>query len=114
MNESLHVFGKTKTTEAESGLEELAADARIKTHGVGHFIHVGANFLAKVGNYVGVTYFEREEGIGGVFYELGAIDGGDQKRDFVFGRAFAVVYRTMKTMLQNRLVNFTQLGGGSI
>src|ERR1700736_5028001 len=98
MNKSLHIFGKTKAAKAKSGLEELPADARIETHSVVHFIGVGANFFAEVGNYIGVTYFQREEGIRGVFYELGAIDGGDQKIGFVFGRAFAVVHRTMKTM----------------
>src|SRR3979411_2334703 len=109
MDEGLHVFGKTKTAKAESGLEELATDAGIKSHGVSHFIHVGTNFLAEIGDHIGVTYFQREKRVGGVFYELGAIDGGDKKRNFVFGGAFALVHRTMKTMFEDRFVNLTQL-----
>ena len=92
----------------------MATNARIKTHGVSHFIDVGANFFAQVGNHVGVTYFQREKRIGGVFYELGAIDGGDQKRSFGFGGAFALVHRTMKTMFQDWFVNLAQLRGGNI
>src|ERR1700688_1376612 len=114
MNESLHVFRKTKTAKAKSGLEELATNARIKTHGVGHFIDVGANFFAEVSNHVGVTYFQREKRIGGVLYKLGTIDGSDQKRSFVFGGAFALVHGTMKTMFEDRFVDFTQLRGGNI
>src|ERR1700730_18779550 len=98
MDEGLHVLRKTKAAKAQSGLEELAADAWIKTHRVGHFVDVGANFFAEVGNHVGVTYFQRQKRIGGVFYELGAIDGGDQKSSLVFGGAFALVDRAMKTM----------------
>ena len=81
---------------------------------MGHFIDVGANFFAEVGNHVGVTYFQREKRIRGVFYKLGAIDGSDQKRSFVFGGALALVHRAMKTMFQDWFVDFTQLSDGNI
>src|SRR5260370_10500817 len=111
MNEGLHVLRKTETTIAKPGLEELSADARVESHGMRHFLDVCADFFAKIGNDVGVADFQREERIGGVLDEFGAVDGSDEEFGFVARRAGSVVHRAAEIFLANRAVDFADLGG---
>src|SRR5262249_45284716 len=76
-------------------------------------VDVGAEFFAEVGENVGVTDFQSEERIGGVLDELGAVDGGDEKRRVGSGRARAAVDRAAEFSLEDGAVNFAHDGGGS-
>src|SRR5437762_9421548 len=73
---------------------------------MGHFLDVCAYFFAKIGDHVGVTDFQREERIGGVLDELGAVDGGDEEFGFAARRAGSVVHRAAETFFENRAVDF--------
>src|ERR1700674_2855671 len=112
VNESLYVLRETETSIAQSGLEELAADARVESHGMGNFLDVCADFFAEIGDHVGVADFEREEGVRGVLDELGAVDGRDEEFDFVAGGAGSVVHRAAETLLENRAVDLAEFRGG--
>src|SRR2546430_9286266 len=79
---------------------------------MGHFLEVCAYFIAKIGDHVGVTDFQREERIGGVLDELGAVDGGDEEFGFAARRAGSVVHRAAETFFENRAVDFAELRGG--
>src|SRR2546429_356415 len=79
---------------------------------MGHFLDVCAYFFAKIGDHVGVTDFQREERIGGVLDELGAVDGGDEEFGFAARRAGSVVHRAAETFFENRAVDFAELRGG--
>ena len=79
MHEGLQVLREAEATEAQAGTQELAADAGVQTHRVGHFLDVGADAFAEIGDDVGVADFQREERVGSVLDQLGAVDGGDQK-----------------------------------
>src|SRR5467141_148451 len=111
MDEGLHVLWKTETAVTKPGLEELSADARVESHGMRHFLDVCADFFAKIGNDVGVANFQREERIGGVLDEFGAVDGGDEEFGFVAWRAGSVVHRAAKSFLENGAVDFAEFGG---
>src|SRR6266851_3163026 len=111
MDEGLHVLWKTETTVTKPGLEELSADARVESHGMRHFLDVCADFFAKIGNDVGVANFQREERIGGVLDEFGAVDGGDEEFGFVARRAGSVVHRAAESFLENGAVDFAELRG---
>src|SRR5260370_2512526 len=115
MTEGLHALRKTETTIAKPGLEDLSADARVESHGMRHFLDVCADFFAKIGNDVGVADFQREERIGGVLDEFGAVDGSDEEFGFVARRAGSVVHLAAEIFLENRTVDFAELGrhGGS-
>src|SRR2546422_9859970 len=76
MDEGLHVLWKTETTIAKPGLEELSADARVESHRMRDFLHVCADFFAKIGDDVGAADFQREEPIRGVLDNFGAAGGG--------------------------------------
>src|SRR5258707_15544527 len=106
MDEGLHVLWKTETTVTKPGLEELSADARVESHGMRHFLDVCADFFAKIGNDVGVANFQREERIGGVLDEFGAVDGGDEEFGFVARRAGSVVHRPAESFLATGTVDF--------
>ncbi len=112
MNKRLHVLGKTETSIAEAGFEELAANARVEAHGMGDFLDVGADFFAEIGDDVGVADFQSEKRIRGVLDELGAVDGGDEEFGLVARRAGAVVHRAAETFFENRAVDFAEFGGG--
>src|SRR5260370_14111961 len=114
MNEGLHVLWKTETAIAKPGLEELSADTRIESHGMRHFLDVSADFFAKIGHNVGVADFQREERIGGVLDEFGAVDGSDEEFRFVARRASSIVHRAAEIFLENWAVDFAELcrGGG--
>src|SRR6202007_1202904 len=111
VNKGLHIFRKAESPVAQAGPEKLPADARVQTHGMRHLLDVRAKLFAKIGNDVGVADFECEKGIRGMLNQLCAADGGDEKLGFLTRRASSVVHRATETSLQNRPVDFLELGG---
>src|ERR1700743_1614697 len=78
------------------------------------FIYVSADFLAQIGQDIRVTDFQREERIGGVLDQFGAIDRGDQQRRVGGSRAAVLVNRACELVFQNRPIDFAHLGGRSL
>src|SRR5260370_9260729 len=114
MDESLHILWKTKASVTETGFEELAADARIESHGMRHFFDVCTDFFAQIGDYVCITDFQREERIRRVLNELGAIDGGNEEFSLVAWRAGPIMHGEKQTPLVNGTVDFPQLRSGGM
>src|SRR6267154_1428218 len=112
VDERLHVLRKTETTVAKPGLEELSADACVESHGMRHFLDIGADFFAEIGDYIGVADFQREKRIGSMLDELGAIDGGDEEFRLVARRTGSIVHRAAKTLFKDGAVNLPEFGGG--
>src|SRR5712691_661207 len=108
MNESLHVFRETETSIAEARIEELSANARIQSHGMCDFLDVRADLFTKVGDHVGITDFQSQEGVRSVLDQLGAANGGDEKFRLLTRRARSVVDGTLETPLQNRAIDLTE------
>ena len=77
-----------------------------------HFIYVRADFFAEVGENVGVADFQREERIGSVLDEFGAVDCGDEKRRVGSRRAAVLVNRADELSFENRTIDFAHLRGG--
>src|SRR5260370_6060385 len=115
MDERLYVLWKTETTIAKPGFEELATDTRIESHGMGHFLDVGADFFAQVGDDVCITDLQRKERIRGVLDKFRAVDGGDQEFGFVSWWTGPVVNWTAKTFFANGAIDFAEfIGTGRI
>src|SRR5262249_34089812 len=108
----LNVLGETNPAEAQSGFQELRADPRIQAHGMGHFLDVGAKFLAKIGKRIRIADFQRQKRIRGVLDQLRAADGGDHEFRLVGVRAPAVVNRASALAFEDRTINFAKLLGG--
>src|SRR5271155_2697271 len=70
MDKSLNVLGKAEAPEAQSGFQELRADARIEAHGVRNLLNVRANPFAEVRDHIGVADLKRQERVGSVFDQL--------------------------------------------
>src|SRR5258708_12656715 len=92
VDESLHIFWKTETAVAESGFEELSADARVEPHGMGNFLDVCADFFAEIGDHIGIANFERKEGIRGVLNQLTAVNFADQQSGLLAPLAATLVH----------------------
>lgn len=115
VDESLHVLGKAEAAETEAGLKKLPADARVEAHGAGHFLDVGSDALAEIGDDIGIADFEGEEGIGGVLDEFGAVDGGDKKLAARSWRARSIVDGTREAPLDDGTIDLAEVfGGGGI
>src|SRR5260370_10184741 len=112
MNEGLHIFRKAEAAKPESGAKELAANPRIQSHCMSNLFYVCADSFTKIGDDVGVADLQREKRVRCMLDELGAVDGGDQKCRFVLRWAIAFVNRTMKFALEDRPVDFAQIGRG--
>ena len=52
-------------------MQEFAADAVVEADAARHVLHVGADLLAQVGDLVDEGDLGGEEGVGGVFDQLG-------------------------------------------
>ena len=55
-------------------MEELGADALVRSDPARHFLNVGADLLAQVRDLVDEGDLDREEGVGGVFDQLGGLE----------------------------------------
>ena len=80
--EGAEVFREATAAEAQPGVEEAPADARVHAHAQRDFLDVRAAGLADDGDGVNVGNFQGEEGIGGVFDQLGGVDVGDDDGGF--------------------------------
>ncbi len=72
------VLGEAGAAVADAGAKESGADAAVEAHAAGDLLDVGVGGLAEVGDGVDEGDFEREEGVGGVLDDLGALGGGKQ------------------------------------
>ena len=68
------VLGEARAAIAGAGMEEFAADAAVEADALGDVLHIGADLLAQIGDLVDEGDLGREEGVGGVFDELGRLD----------------------------------------
>src|SRR5579863_1541942 len=114
MHERLQIFREAESAEAESSLQKLPTDARVEAHGVSHFIHVGADAFAKVGEHIGVADLERKERIGSVLDQFGAVDGGDEKWRVSGGGAAVLMNRAREFSFENRAINLPHLSSGCL
>jgi hypothetical protein len=52
-------------------------NAAIKANALGHILHIGTNLLAQIGHFVDEGNLHGEEGVGGIFNQLGALAAGE-------------------------------------
>src|SRR5208337_238648 len=112
VNEGLNVFRKAEPAEAQTCLQELGSDAGIEPHGVSHFLDIGANALAEIGNDVGIADFQGQEGIRSMLDQFGAVDGGDEQLAGRFLGAPARMNGAVEFPVENGLVDFAEPGRG--
>lgn len=74
------IFAEARTTPTEAGAEETGADARIEADSAGDFGDIGTDALSKEAHFVNEADLEGEEGVGGVFNELGGSEIGGKQR----------------------------------
>ena len=74
------VLGKAAAAIAGAGVQELGPDAIVEADPAGDVLDVGVDRLAQVGDLVDEADLDREEGVGGIFGELGGATAGDQDR----------------------------------
>ena len=75
-------LGKHEPPKPGTGVQKFAADAVVEPHAARHLLHVGADRFAQVGDLVDEGDLGGEEGIGGVFDQLGGApaDIDDRRR----------------------------------
>ena len=73
-------LGKQEPPKPGPGMEELAADAPVEADAARDVVDVRADMLAEIGHLVDEGDLHREEGVGGVFDELGGLERGDENR----------------------------------
>ncbi len=61
-------------------MQEFAADPAIEADAAGNVVDVRADALAQIGHFVDEGHLHRQEGVGGVFHQLGGLDRGEQDR----------------------------------
>ena len=61
-------------------MQELVADAPVGADGGRHLLHIGAGRLAQIGNLVDEADLHGEEGVGGIFGELGGFPAHEHHR----------------------------------
>ena len=74
------VLGEAGAAEARARVEEFAADAAVQPDAAGDVVHVRPCPLTHVGHFVDEGDFHGEEGVGGVFYQLGGFQIGKEDR----------------------------------
>ena len=65
------VLREARAAEARAGMQEFAADAVVEPDAARDFLHVGADFLGKIGDLVDEGDLGGEEGVRRVFDQLG-------------------------------------------
>jgi hypothetical protein len=61
-------------------MQEFVADAPVGADRRRCLLHIGADCLAKIGDLVGEADLHGEEGVGGIFGELGRFPAHEQDR----------------------------------
>ena len=77
------VLGKAAPAIAGTGVEEFGADAVVEADSARDILDVGVDRLAQIGDFVDEADLDREEGIGGIFGQLGGAPAGEQDRRLV-------------------------------
>ena len=71
MDQSLRVLGEARAAVAAAGVEERAADARVRGDAFVDFLDVGPDGVAELGDLVHERDARGEHGVGGVLGDLG-------------------------------------------
>ena len=82
-----HVLGEAGAAIAGTRMQELVADAPVGADGGRHLLHIGADRLAQIGDLVDEADLHREEGVGGIFGELGRFAAHEHHRRIAQARA---------------------------
>ena len=77
------VFREARAAIAGAGVQEFAADAIIEADAARHFLHVGADSFAEIGDLVDEGDLHREEAVGGVLDQLRRAALGEEDRRLV-------------------------------
>ena len=72
------VLGKAGAAEAGAGMQEFRADAVVEPDAARDVLDVGADLLAEIGDLVDEGDLGGEEGVGGIFDQLGGAPAGDR------------------------------------
>src|SRR6185312_4588514 len=75
-----HVLGKTRAAIAGTWMQELVADASVSADRGSDFLDVGADRLAQIGDLVDEADLHGQEGVGGIFGELGRFTAHEHHR----------------------------------
>ena len=79
-NEGGDILREAGAAIAQSGIEEAASDATIHADALGHFFDISTSSFADFRDGIDVGDFQREEAVGGVLDQFGAVDVGDENR----------------------------------
>ena len=80
LDERAQVFGQTGAAEAQTRVEEMAADPGVEADAPGHGRHVDAEFLAQVGHHVDERDLGSEKAVGRLLDQFGGRDArGDDR-----------------------------------
>ena len=74
----LQVLRQAEAAEPKSRIQKCGPIRGSSANGANHFLNVSAQFFRQVRHHVGVRNLEREERIGSVLDELGAVDRGHE------------------------------------
>src|ERR1019366_7130991 len=74
------ILGEAGAAEAGPGVQEFCADAVVEPDAARDLLHVGADFFRQIGDLVDEGDLGGEEGVGGVFDQLGGAPVGEQDR----------------------------------
>ena len=77
------VLGEAAAAIARPGVQELGPDAVVEADAARDVLDVGVDRLAQVGDLVDEADLDREEGVGGIFGQLGGPPAGEQDRRLV-------------------------------
>ena len=77
------VFGKTRTAEARTGMQEFRSDAAVEPDAARDVLHIRADLLAEVRHLVDEGDLGREERVRRVFDQLGAFRAREHDRRLV-------------------------------
>ena len=103
VHERADVLGQAAAAEADAGVEELAADARVVADRVGEVDHVRAGGLAHLGHGVDERDLGGQERVGGDLHQLGGRVVGDDDRDAGVGdRRVELAHRLLGPLRRRR------------
>ena len=79
LEQSERVLGEAGAAIAGAGMEEFGADPVVEADAARHVLDVGADRLAQIGHLVDEGDLGGEEGVGGIFDQLGGAPAGDER-----------------------------------
>src|SRR3546814_5806742 len=75
------VLGKARAAIARPCMEEFGADAIVEADAARDVLHIGADLLAEIRDFVDEGDLHREKGVGGIFDEFGGPAGGAERSE---------------------------------